>query len=468
MVAMPLSGDRTGQVVATSSPLSADDYVEQSGVLGNSPAGVINVVTNEIIMPHLDTAGAPVELPDPWPISLVSTIDVSATDGHIAEVVAFESTRSSVWDIEIQRAADAAGLISVLHPAPTYDGGAVVTAWIGPRLSPDPNDNPDGTPTGPAVAVLRPDGSGEWLRLPDEWNVAASDLWGTILTRVTPGHVELAWLQAEGLYANPLILVRPISIGQLIGSVSITQLSAISGVDLGAGAASHVQLTRDGNLAVFNANSHQLIIVSPTGELISTVPLPADSDGSYGDIQWTNVALVPNLPDGSDGTEVAIDLTTGSGAVLSSFAFVDGAPSASIPAPGVRVLPPIDAAWNTQGDVVPPGGSARAVDVTAQPTITLEGTATRWQVPDGEIHLAAGSSDGEVGLLTTTSAENYPGFEIFNFVRLRRDGTAQTFPLFLTASRLSNEGWLDLMVLPTHAFVIRETETRQLGVYLFQ
>lgn len=47
----------------------------------------------------------------------------------------------------------------------------------------------------PVIALLNYDGSGEWVRLPEDWDVVASDVWGTLLARITDDTIELASLE---------------------------------------------------------------------------------------------------------------------------------------------------------------------------------------------------------------------------------------------------------------------------------
>ncbi len=61
--------------------------------------------------------------------------------------------------------------------------------WIGPRVGDDPDY---GRPTVPVIAALNPDGSGTWHRLPDGWEVADSNKWGTLLMRWAGGVTQLA------------------------------------------------------------------------------------------------------------------------------------------------------------------------------------------------------------------------------------------------------------------------------------
>jgi hypothetical protein len=67
----------------------------------------------------------------------------------------------------------------------------VVWTAVGPPDDPT-SDTP--SPTEPVVAVLESDGTGTWYSLADGWQVAASDLDGTVLIRRSASTVELAHL----------------------------------------------------------------------------------------------------------------------------------------------------------------------------------------------------------------------------------------------------------------------------------
>ena len=74
-------------------------------------------------------------------------------------------------------------------PEPTAIGGGrvLVTTAIGANL---PGDY--GEPTQPVVAVLQPDGSGAWWSVPDDWRLAAADLYGVVYERTTDTTIEIA------------------------------------------------------------------------------------------------------------------------------------------------------------------------------------------------------------------------------------------------------------------------------------
>ena len=67
----------------------------------------------------------------------------------------------------------------------------VYSVNIGDGLPPSRDFGPSAMPV---VAMLEPDGSGRWIRLPDDWSVVSSDVWGTVLARTTDTALELALL----------------------------------------------------------------------------------------------------------------------------------------------------------------------------------------------------------------------------------------------------------------------------------
>ncbi len=182
MVAIALAGGRPGQVVATSPPLDINRYVElPTGALGLGPSGVIDRArqVGEQLTGYVDFAGQPLDFAGP-PLVTIDDDVVRIDDGSLA------------WPLEIERHPDSpTPFAGESPPAPTAAGGAVHWTGIGPPDDPS-NDFPANTIN--VIAVLTPDGSGEWYRLPDGWSVAASDVWGTILTRRTGDQVELATL----------------------------------------------------------------------------------------------------------------------------------------------------------------------------------------------------------------------------------------------------------------------------------
>jgi hypothetical protein len=193
MVAIALEGPRQGEVVATS-PLSIGAYIESpSGAFGHGDNGIVDRFGSETtLIGYVDASGAPTKISVPWLRPITSGFDFDYANSTLGT-----SSNAATWTLRAERSPDAANLYEgETPPAPTAEGGVLVFTHIGPRVEPQADF---GTPTGPVVAVLRPDGSGKWYRLPERWRVAASDVWGTVLARNVEGAVELAWLKVDGV-----------------------------------------------------------------------------------------------------------------------------------------------------------------------------------------------------------------------------------------------------------------------------
>ena len=96
------------------------------------------------------------------------------------------------WQLDIRRDAAHAGTdVRPSPPAPTTGGRVIYFERIGADLTPDQDF---GANAMPVVAILNQDGSGSWVRLPEDWDVVASDVWGTVLMRQTDTAYEFALL----------------------------------------------------------------------------------------------------------------------------------------------------------------------------------------------------------------------------------------------------------------------------------
>ncbi len=187
-VAVALSGARQGQVLAESE-LGAVMYTElPPGVFGHGTDGVIDRerVLNADVIGYVDAQGLSTTWNDPPPMLL----DSRQFDGddRLVRVIGSELG----WTLEINVAPDSGGTYEGPSPAaPTSGGRVVYSDNIGSDTTPGVDFGPN---TMPVVAILEPDGSGRWVRLPEGWSVAASDVWGTVLARATDGALELALL----------------------------------------------------------------------------------------------------------------------------------------------------------------------------------------------------------------------------------------------------------------------------------
>ena len=181
LVAIPLSGDAAGTVVASQS-IDINRYVEAPPeTLGAGLDGVIDRRTGELLMPFIagDRALAPA---DGSPLQFPTGSDDLGT---------VEIEGAVQWSLQIDRSPDAPNrYVGESPPAPTQTGGATIWTWIGPQLETEPVDY--GTPTMPVVATLHPDGAATWMRLPEDWSVVDSTIAGTILGRLGGSRIELA------------------------------------------------------------------------------------------------------------------------------------------------------------------------------------------------------------------------------------------------------------------------------------
>ncbi len=190
IVAIALTGDRAGQIVE-SSPINAVAFVEAPpGVLGHGATGIVDRRTGAQLLPYWN-AGSIIPLGVPAHLITIS----AAADGTL---VVHDPDGSHDWNLRIQRdATSPRPILGEALPAPSSNGGAVVWTSVGP-----PTNSTDdiGVPTHPVMAVLSLDGSGTWYSLSDGWRVAASDLNGTVLSRVVGPNVEVAKIDPPQRY----------------------------------------------------------------------------------------------------------------------------------------------------------------------------------------------------------------------------------------------------------------------------
>ncbi len=201
VVAIPLTGERAGQVVG-STPIEAAAYLElPAGSLGLGPTGIVdrNRFPGTELMPYVDAAGAPLSWPDAPPL-------VTIDEQHMVR-----SADGRSWPLQIDRHPEyPTPYGGESPPAPTTGGTVVYWTAIGP---PTPetagSDYPDATI--PVIAVMAPDGSAQWFQIPEGWSVVAADVGGTILARAEGDRVELARLGAapEGPAATTTTLPPP-------------------------------------------------------------------------------------------------------------------------------------------------------------------------------------------------------------------------------------------------------------------
>lgn len=187
IVAIPLTGDRAGEVVA-SVPLDANyRYFElPAAPLGHGPEGVIDRVrdVNGTLIGYVDEDGASVGWSAARPPLLSGS---SELDG---EPFTVSDDAGTSWQLEIQTAPERRGIYNGPSPAaPSSNGLAVYWTHLGTASPGDDYDDP----TTWVIAALHPDGTVRWWSVPDGWSVVASDVWGTVLAkRDTAASLELA------------------------------------------------------------------------------------------------------------------------------------------------------------------------------------------------------------------------------------------------------------------------------------
>lgn len=185
--AIALAGDRVGQVLA-SAPVRAVEFSEAPrGVLGHGPDGIIDRRSGEQLIGYVDVSGAPTTLGGPAHVVTFASGDLVG-----GEAVVHDRDGVHDWRIGIVRHPDSPfSYNGEAPPAPSSHGGAVVWTAVGPG---DDAASGQPVPTEPVVAVLAADGTGAWYSLADGWQVASSDLDGTVLIRSSGPKVEFARL----------------------------------------------------------------------------------------------------------------------------------------------------------------------------------------------------------------------------------------------------------------------------------
>ena len=178
-VAISLTGDTAGQVVARQSVADPSLYLELPiGTFGSTADGVVDRVREPgaVMIGHVDAAGNPVSV-DAGPLWTIND-DGVVSDG------------SQQWALAIERHPNSAPQFAgESPPAPTVNGAGVVWTYLGPPIEGD-----EFSQTMPVVAVLNPDGTGSWHTVPTGWQVVTSDIGGTVFARRVGDTVELARL----------------------------------------------------------------------------------------------------------------------------------------------------------------------------------------------------------------------------------------------------------------------------------
>ena len=179
--AIPVTGDRRGQAVA-SAEIGMVSYVEAPvGMLQAGPDGVVNTRDGQVPLPYVLANGQPFEEALQRPTYFQDEL------GNIVE-----PGRPPKWVLDIERHPEFRGnYVGESPPVATADGGAAYWTAIGAPSDPAA-DFSDALL--PMIAMLHPDGSGTWRSIPDGWSVSSMDTAGTVLTRRTDIGLDIAVL----------------------------------------------------------------------------------------------------------------------------------------------------------------------------------------------------------------------------------------------------------------------------------
>ncbi|MEP1125902.1 MAG: hypothetical protein ABJH68_18635 [Ilumatobacter sp.] len=196
-VAIPFLGENAGSVVAVDE-VDVNAYLEiPPYFFGHGSDGVITRGRDgATVIGYVDEDGQPrdsgesAENGTSFPMLDLET-DLQDTSPASEGIVTLRGTEVS-WQLDIERDPTWAPPFVGLNVVAPGAQRAIYTERIGADTDPDADFGPTGMPV---VALLNYDGSGEWIRLPDDWDVVASDVWGTLLARITADSIELARLE---------------------------------------------------------------------------------------------------------------------------------------------------------------------------------------------------------------------------------------------------------------------------------
>jgi hypothetical protein len=181
MVAVPLSGSRSGEVVARSQSLGAAAWVELPvSAFGHGPEGIVARARDvgATLIGYVDVDGAPTTYPGVVPH--FATVDdqlVVTTENFAAD-----------WPLEINgNRSPQPSFTGPAVPAPATDNRTVYATYLRPNAG-------EGDDELPVVAVLEANGAGSWGSVPDGYDYLASDATGTVFGRIADGALQLSLL----------------------------------------------------------------------------------------------------------------------------------------------------------------------------------------------------------------------------------------------------------------------------------
>ncbi|MEM8746216.1 MAG: hypothetical protein AAGF91_05915 [Actinomycetota bacterium] len=237
------------------------------GVLGHGPDGVVarSRQPGDTLMGYVANDGAPLEWDGPDIPVVTTQYSLSVVRNRSAVSVAGGPT----WLLDIERDPSNTRYTEPSPAGPTSGGRILYHERIGQNLTPDVDFGANALP---ALAVLEADGSGTWYRLPEEWDVAATDVWGTVLMRVdeSAGVIELALL--DDVLPTVEVVDGSSDPGEPAGALDGIPYRCVDGVRC-----TQVRAATDGRLVAYSPADGVFEIYDPdTTSVSSVVPVPTE------------------------------------------------------------------------------------------------------------------------------------------------------------------------------------------------
>ena len=329
MNAFPLTGSEIGRTVA-SVEVDAAAYVEfPVGPFGQGPDGIVDRVRDvgTTVLPYVDSTGEPLAAPG----FDVAEITYDPSTGEVG------SNSGVAWQVDIRKHPQAAGgYLGDSPAAPALGGGATIWTSIGPGTAPDQDFY--GQPTLPVVIRLGADGSAQAWLLPDEWAVASSDVWGTLLTRTVvegaAARMELAWFDPES---------APVTSGPPPSETPATTTATDLGIPLGCDDVSpcpSVAARADGVLVAYDPTTSTVTVHEMPERSIALAGIE-DPAARLVMVGPDDVAYLERSASDSDPVNELLAISThpdNAGAILARSDPLDGSGDSSLVASGTGIL----------------------------------------------------------------------------------------------------------------------------------
>ena len=383
------------------------------GAIGLGPDGIVgrSRQVGETLIGYVDAQGSALDptsivWPD-GPPSVVRTEETTSMPDVSVERIGVDDGPS--WILDVTRSSDAgSSFVGPSPAAPIGTGRVVAHRRIGSAIDPEADFSANRLPV---VAVLRSDGSGEWVRLPDDWSVVAVDLDGVLAIRAEPGSpvIELARLD-DLLPMTPDVV--PEDVDAADGDVGSGPVGTPVGIEARCVGFSCTSLgaRADGTIVATNPGSDELLVQQGPGldPIVVATEAPLGATSSAPQIVAVgpdDVAYVWVLP--SDAVDPVADL----------YAIATAGPSAGAT---VRAWP---AAVDASGD--------SDLVVTAEGLVAVGccGPDLVRPAPDAEVRFPWLDSQGEPTTWARPTFRVELGDAGDRLVRIEPDGTESRFVL---------------------------------------